>query len=97
MMYRNKKILQAAKGEDCTMQSPNCNGDRATVVACHSNMLVHGKGKGLKAHDLFIFFGCSGCHEFYDRGAATRDEKEWYFWRAHSRTLMRLLQLGVIK
>jgi len=97
MMYRNKKILKAAEGEDCTMHSPMCNGDRATVVFCHSNMQVHGKGRGLKSQDIFGFFGCSGCHRYYDQSDATKEEKEWYFWRAMSRTWLRLLQTGVLK
>ena len=97
MNYRNKKILKAAQDEDCTMNSPACNGDRATVVAAHSNMQCHGKGRGLKSHDCFVAFICYGCHSWYDQGPATKEDKEWFFWRAFSRTLLRLLQTGVLK
>ena len=97
MIYRNKKILKAAQDEDCTMHSPMCNGDRATVVFCHSNMQIHDKGRGLKSHDIFGFFGCSGCNFWYDDSKASREDKESYFWRAFSRTLLRLLDRGVIK
>ena len=96
-MYRNKEILKAAEGEDCTMHSPMCNGDRATVVAAHSNLQCHGKGRGLKSHDCFVAFLCSGCHSWYDQGPATKSDKESYFWPAFSRTLLRLLQTGVLK
>ncbi|KKK97619.1 hypothetical protein LCGC14_2650980, partial [marine sediment metagenome] len=64
--YRNKKILQAAKGEACTMNAPGCNCDSDTVVFCHINQSYAGKGTGQKADDYAGFFGCSACHYLYD-------------------------------
>lgn len=65
-MYRNKKLRDSARGMHCTMRVPGvCNHDKETVVWCHSDLMKHGKGTGIKAHDLFGFYGCSACHEWY--------------------------------
>lgn len=60
-------IRKAARGQECTLQLLGvCNGDRDTVVLCHSNSLAHGKGMGLKAPDEKACFGCSACHDVLD-------------------------------
>ena len=97
MTYRNKKITESARGKPCTMGSPWCNGDHNTVVWCHSNSQRHGKGTGHKAADIFGFYGCSGCHEWYDKGPSQKEEKDWMFRTAHERSLVILLEEGVIK
>lgn len=45
-----------------------CNMNCETVVWCHSNQSIDGKGAGLKARDEEGCYGCSACHEFYDGG-----------------------------
>jgi hypothetical protein len=83
------------------MQSPSCNGDPATTVWCHSNHSEHGKGVGLKAHDIFGFYGCSACHRWYDEDSkffrVGPEVREHYFRRAHDTSLLRLVQKGVLK
>jgi hypothetical protein len=81
------------------MNSPRCNHNPETVVWCHSNALRHGKGFGLKAHDIFGFYGCSGCHQWYDIESRSwdSDERQEYFQRAHEKSLVRLLEKGVLK
>lgn len=95
--YRNKAIRDAAMGEECTMNSPMCNHDPKTTVFCHSNYGIHGKGRGRKADDLFGFFGCGGCNYWYDDSTASREEKRDAFFYAWSKTLMRLIQLGILR
>lgn len=95
--YRNKKILQSARGQECTMNSPNCNHDPSTVVFCHSNYQSDGKGAGVKADDCFGFFGCSGCHHWYDELYWNKEEKFEYFHRAMKRTWRKLLDMEVLK
>ena len=102
--YRNKKILQAARGEECTINSPVCNYDPSTVVACHSNSQEDGKGMGQKADDCFVAFGCSACHKWLDENVWYNSdnrldlmEKAEYFHRAMKKTLRRLLDMGVLK
>lgn len=110
--YRNKKILKAAEGEECLIQSPYCNGNSETVVACHSNEYDDGKGGSQKADDCFVAFGCSACHDYVDGKPMPKlylpeflklrphEEKRMqrsYLDRGIKRTIRRLLDLGVIK
>ena len=84
------------------MESPDCYLHTETVRACHLNDALgrdQGKGKGIKADDFAIFFGCQGCEDWYtsgyiDDGRAIRD---WYAFRAVLRTWRRLLDKGVLK
>ena len=92
--YRNKKIRDAARGEDCTMESPFCNYDSVTTVFCHLNESYAGKGISQKADDIG-FFGCSACHTAYDQ-KKLHDEHFWVL-RAVYRTLRRLLDKGILK
>ena len=62
MNYRNKKLTQSAKNESCV----SCGTDDGTIVWAHSNRQKHGKGMGIKAHDLFGAYLCSRCHKDYD-------------------------------
>ena len=62
MNYRNRKLTQSAKHEYCV----SCGNDNGTIVWAHSNRQKHGKGLGIKAHDLFGAYLCSGCHKDYD-------------------------------
>ena len=96
-MYRNKKILQSAKGQPCTVRSVWCNGDHATTVAAHSNQSIHGKSRGMKAHDCYVAYTCSGCHRWLDESAASRADKVEAFNAAMHRTWLLLLQAGVLK
>ena len=95
---RSAKIRQSARGESCTMNSSQCNYDPETVVWCHSNFSEHGKGYGIKAHDVFGFYGCSACHYWLDIGTtASADEKRYRLYRAHARSLLLLIEKGIVK
>ena len=63
-MYRNEKLLASANGRRCAM----CGAMDGTTVAAHSNLLEHGKGRGIKAHDCFVAYLCHRCHTGYDSG-----------------------------
>jgi len=84
-MYRDKDLLELAKGERCLLQAhPRCYGDHGeTTVACHSNLLIHGKGKSLKAEDCYTVWGCYMCHKWLDTSQAGYEEKE----KAYSPTM----------
>lgn len=94
---RSRLILKAARGEQCTMQTPACNEDPETTIAAHSNWQMHGKGAGQKADDLFVAFACSNCHHWLDTSGAPQQDRLWYWARGHARTLRRLIELGHIK
>jgi len=99
--YRNKKILDAAKGQECTINSPVCNYDSSTVVFAHFNDGWAGKGAGQKADDFAGAFCCARCHDYLDaRITGSRElmqDKEFYWRRGMYRTIRRLLDLGILK
>lgn len=99
--WESKKLRDSAKGRDCTMVSPWCNGDASSVVWCHSNHSEHGKGIGVKAHDIFGFYGCGACHVWYDtlskqQGISNEERRHW-FQKAHDKSLLIIVTEGVLK
>lgn len=96
-MIRSRKLTNAAKDEDCTLNTPWCSYDPATVVACHSDWLEDGKGRGIKAHDIYIAFGCGTCHNWLGMSHAPKDEKRDVFHRGMKKTWKRLIDRGLIK
>jgi hypothetical protein len=97
--WRSPKLLREAKDRPCMIQIPGiCNGDSRTVVACHSNMSIHGRGFSFKSHDWACSWCCAACHRAIDSGTRlTREEKESYFLRGMSRTLEVLFNEGKLK
>lgn len=74
-----------------------CNHDSTTTVYAHSNKIRHGKGRGIKSHDIFGAYMCAACHDWYDKGSATREEKDDAFQLAHEETLLALVMSGILK
>lgn len=95
--YRNRALLNAANGEQCTMLTEHCKGDALTVVCAHSNLGEDGKGGSLKADDDISVYACYDCHYWYDFGPASREEKQAAFDRAFVRTYKRRKAEGIIK
>lgn len=94
MNYRNPKLLAFAK------DAPYCMGCRTVnygqVVGAHSNQIKHGKGKGIKAHDLVAYL-CNQCHDVLDGRVPsdmTRDDKAHMFLDAAYASAIWLLQSG---
>lgn len=94
-VYRNQALLDLAEGEECLLRVPRyCQGGTETTVACHSNRTRDGKGKGIKAHDWAIAFGCAACHFFIDQSTAPREMKLSYFIPGLRLTRLRIIALG---
>lgn len=80
MNERNPHLLKMSQGRQCVLGIPSvCVNDTSTTVACHSNQLKHGKGRGIKASDQYTVWGCVSCHQWLDQGSAPRDDKTMYF------------------
>lgn len=60
----SQKLRDSANGQDCTVRSPFCNHDKATVVLAHLPSPI--KGMGNKGDDFFAVNACSGCHVAMD-------------------------------
>ena len=83
MTYRNRKLLDLARCQPCVM----CGSADGTVVAAHSNLLEHGKGKGLKAHDGMMAWLCYRCHSELDQGRKmSKEERRDFMLTAICRT-----------
>lgn len=98
---RSNAIRMAARGENCTFEIVGvCNHNPETVVLCHLPDESHGMGR--KADDISAAFGCSACHDVIDRRVADTFEairpevREQYMRRAQTRTMRRLIELGVV-
>jgi hypothetical protein len=94
------KIRESANGEQCQVRLPgHCNHDPRTTVWAHGNGSAAGKGIGMKSDDLLGSYACSCCHDVYDRRVPTdipRVEVELAFWEGHARSLLKLIEKGII-
>lgn len=91
-------IRDSAMDERCTLRFELiCNHDSSTVVYCHSNFLVDGKGMGLKAKRGC--YGCFACHNVLDGRAPrfdmTEEEMRQRFEAACEETLEILKRKGL--
>jgi hypothetical protein len=98
--YENRKLLDLANGMACQ----GCGREDGTIVMAHSNKSIHGKAKGMKAHDCFVAALCHACHYWIDFGArdyliwsCTPDHKLEFFRRASESTMLHLWREGKIK
>jgi hypothetical protein len=70
------------------------------VVACHSNLIKHGKGTGIKAHDLAAYL-CATCHGIVDGRTLARtytpQERLILFYEALYETWLWLMREGHLK
>jgi len=98
--FRSRKLLNAAEGQPCTVNSPYCNYDVQTTIAAHFNEQYAGKGGGQKADDFAHVQACSSCHDYLDgKVPCTEQEqidKEWYWRRAFYRTLRNLFDREIL-
>lgn len=103
--YRNKKLTNAARGQECTLQIPGvCQGGTETTVACHSPLLEDRQGS--KSPDFAIAFGCMACHDVIDRRSPdvvgvrhliTEEDLRYFFHRGMVLTLANLFERGIIR
>ena len=91
--YRSRKLLDLAKGQACVM----CGLQDGTVVAAHSNLLEHGKGRGMKADDSMVAWLCYPCHTEYDQGSKMdKLERRDFILTAICKTHQMLWRLGLV-
>ncbi len=101
MGIKCKAILDAARGQPCTLAIPEaCNHDPSTVVACH--LPPRGaSGISLKGADTWVAFGCSACHNALDSrsGSIKRFGEDWLFYafRGVYRTQIVLADMGLLR
>lgn len=98
---KSNKLREAAKHQCCTVQIVGvCGGDPEETVLAHlPDPTTNGMGK--KAHDLCACWACYWCHRVLD-GVDPWPEREaphrqWYMRRAQHRTILALVEQGVLK
>jgi hypothetical protein len=83
---RNRVLLEMANGRPCLLCPPGrCACPLGSVVACHSNLAIHGKAGARKADDCYSVWGGSFIHAWLDQGGATAAVKERVFMAGHLR------------
>lgn len=84
---RSQKLLKAVASLRCM----HC-GTSEGVQASHSNWAEHGKGRGIKASDIYTAALCLRCHFEIDQGRDLTKEQRKQMWvNAHKKTVETLV------
>lgn len=96
MSYRSQILRDLAQEAPICFSCGRVND--GTVVGCHSNSQVMGKGMGLKADDL-LAYACAGCHRVIDgetNPPLNRQDREDLWRRAAIASTLWLLESGYL-
>lgn len=95
---RSNAIRKSARDEECTLNIVGvCNYNTETTVLAH--LPDESNGIGTKPDDISACYACSSCHDVIDgrvKWNIEASEKEWYYRRAQTRTLRRLIDKEII-
>ena len=95
--YRNRRLLDLAHEMPCFADFPHdCRG---SVVPCHSNQQIFGRGASYKSHDWAFAAICSNGHDYIDgrRGGWAKEDKQAAWLRAYIKTQDYLWKEGKVK
>lgn len=88
---RSRQLLNAIKTLDCQ----HC-GARGPSDPAHSNQGAHGKGKGVKASDVYAAALCRADHNAIDQGSKLTHEERVTLWtNAWRKTVRELVKRGL--
>ena len=85
-------LRELARGQDCMVRLPGCDGGGATTVLAHVR-IIGVSGMGMKAPDILGAWCCAPCHVAAD----TDHANELDFLRGVMRTQAKLVKLGLLK
>lgn len=89
---RSAPLMEAYRKLECQA----CGMDDGTVCGAHSNWAEHGKGRSIKASDVFCASLCSRCHWWLDQGLTASREERKEMWRsAWRKTIAALVVRGL--
>ena len=87
--YRSKAHLKNVAELPCQ----HC-GMEGQTQAAHSNWAKHGKGRGIKASDVYTAALCYSCHAELDQGMCLSKEERQMMWdNAYAKTLVELQKI----
>jgi hypothetical protein len=73
----------------------NCSAQDGSVVGAHSNWSCHGKGRSIKASDIYQASLCFTCHSMLDQGSRLLErERKLMWWNAHTKSVPLLISQG---
>ena len=88
---RLRAMCRAMACQRCLWEGPD-----AGVTWAHSNWSEHGKGKGIKASDVYVAALCWVCHGLLDQGNSMTEADKRLLWdRAHRATVTEGQRLGL--
>lgn len=88
---RSKKLLQAVASIECQ----HC-GRHGYTQAAHGNESWMGKGRSIKASDVYTAALCEICHAALDQGShMTREQRVTMWGDAHIKTVRELVKRGL--
>lgn len=91
-------LRKLARGRECQVRLPCCNGDPATTVLAHYR-LIGVSGMGIKSPDVIASWACSDCHDAIDRRRYLDFDRD-FVRLAHAegvfRTQAQLIREGVL-
>lgn len=94
-------LRKVARGRDCTIRLPGCNGGGETTVLAHYRSVRLGAGTAHKPADWLGAWACSSCHDLVDARAFTHQHSKDMVRLAHAEgvleTIGNLMERGIIK
>lgn len=94
-----KDLRKLARGQDCLVRLPGCNGGGETTVLAHYRMAGY-CGTGIKPPDILGAWCCSRCHDICDgreQNVVTPQEARLAHSEGVLRTVAALVKIGAIK
>lgn len=91
LYVRSPVLLKACRCICCQV----CGADDGTVVAAHSNSALHGKGRSIKASDVYVAALCYECHREVDQGRQSGEMRQLIWQSAHIKTVETLQRVGL--
>ena len=92
MLVRSQKILDSAKGQDCTLRLDGCTFNNEQTVYCH---VGSAGGWAMKCGDNMGVYACYSCHTAID--GRFRKDFAGDILRAVEETQQILFDLGLLK
>lgn len=87
--FKSAHLTRMAEGQDCVA----CGADDYTTVCAHRNE-YKARASGIDVWSLDL---CAKCHQWYDQGPASQEEKRAFFNEHYPKQVLRWIHRGVLK
>lgn len=90
---RDTRLRDMCRAMAC--QYCGASGPGAGVTWAHSNQSKHGKGRSIKASDIYVAALCHTCHAWVDQGGGTHAVIVSVWDQAHAKTIETATRDGI--